>query len=83
MRAGLLLRSNCVMRVKSLDDLRPVTEAVCFFWDHPGYKWDTTLASYALLDVGGYNYQWREYESDHAKYPQRIMMGTESVPPGL
>jgi beta-galactosidase len=33
-----------------------------------------------LLDVGGYNYQWWEYENDHVKFPNRIMMGTESVP---
>lgn len=33
-----------------------------------------------MLDVGGYNYQWKEYESDHAKYPRRVMMGTESFP---
>ncbi len=78
--SGLAIAKQLRDEVKSLDDTRPVTEAICSFWDHPGYKWDTTAAAYALLDVGGYNYQWREYESDHAKYPQRIMMGTESVP---
>ena len=38
------------------------------------------MPAFALLDVGGYNYQWKEYETDHAKYPERVMMGTESVP---
>ena len=33
-----------------------------------------------MLDVGGYNYMWKEYENDHGKYPQRVMMGTESYP---
>ena len=77
---GLVIAKQLINEVKRLDDTRPVTEAICHFWDHPGYKWDTTAAAFALLDVGGYNYQWKEYETDHKKYPQRIMMGTESVP---
>ncbi len=78
--SGLVIEKNLRDEVKSIDSTRPVTEAICHFWDHPGYKWDTTAAAFALLDVGGYNYLWKEYESDHEKYPQRIMMGTESVP---
>lgn len=78
--SGLVIAKNLRDEVKRLDNTRPVTEAICFFWDHPKYKWDTTAAAYALLDVGGYNYQWREYESDHTKYPERVMMGTESFP---
>ena len=77
---GIVITKKLRDEVKRLDNTRPVTEALCFFWDHPNYKWDTTAAAYALLDVGGYNYQWQVYETDHAKYPQRIMMGTESFP---
>lgn len=77
---GLVIAKKLRDEVKHLDSTRSVTEALCFFWDHPGYKWDTTAPAFALLDVGGYNYQWREYEKDHTKYPQRIMMGTESFP---
>jgi beta-galactosidase len=77
---GLEIAKQLISEIKLLDDTRPVTEAICHFWDHPGYKWDTTAAAFALLDVGGYNYQWKEYEPDHKKFPQRIMMGTESVP---
>jgi beta-galactosidase len=29
--------------------------------------------------VGGYNYQGKEYEKDHARFPQRVMAGTEST----
>ena len=76
---GLIIAKQLIDEVKRLDDTRPVTEAICHFWDHPGYKWDTTAAAFALLEVGGYNYLWKEYENDHKKYPQRIMMGTESV----
>ncbi len=77
---GLVIAKRLINEVKSLDKTRPVTEAICSFWDHPGYKWDTTAPAFALLDVGGYNYQWKEYETDHSKYPERVMMGTESVP---
>jgi beta-galactosidase len=78
--SGLVITKMLRDEVKRLDNTRPVTEALCLFWDHAKYKWDTTAAAYALLDVGGYNYLLKEYESDHAKYPQRIMMGTESFP---
>ena len=36
--------------------------------------------AFTYLDVGGYNYEWTEYEKDHATYPDRIMVGTESFP---
>jgi beta-galactosidase len=78
--SGLAIAKNLITEIKTIDDTRPITEAICHFWDHPGYKWDTTAAAFALLDVGGYNYQWQQYEPDHEKFPQRIMMGTESVP---
>lgn len=78
--SGLVIAKKLRDEVKNFDNTRPVTEAICHFWDHPGYKWDTTAAAFALLDVGGYNYLWKEYASDHAKYPNRIIMGTESFP---
>jgi beta-galactosidase len=78
--SGLAITKKLRDEVKRLDTTRPVTEAICFFWDHPTYKWDTTAAAFALLDVGGYNYVLNEYENDHAKHPQRIIMGTESFP---
>ncbi len=78
--SGLVIAKKLRDEVKSFDTTRPVTEAICHFWDHPGYHWDTTAAAFALLDVGGYNYLWKMYASDHEKYPQRVMMGTESFP---
>ena len=66
--------------LQQLDPSRLITEAVNDPWDHPGNKWDYTAPAFALLGVGGYNYQWWEYENDHRKHPERIMMGTESVP---
>lgn len=32
-----------------------------------------------LLDVVGYNYQEAYYKTDHEKYPNRVIMGTETV----
>jgi beta-galactosidase len=76
--SGLVIAKMLIAEVKRLDTTRPVTNALCSFYDHRGYKWDTTAPAFALTDVGSYNYMWREYESDHTKYPNRIMMGTES-----
>lgn len=78
--SGLRITKQLVSIVKNLDTSRPVTEAICEFWDHKGRPWEDTAPAFALLDVGGYNYQWRRYEPDHEKYPERMMIGTESVP---
>jgi len=78
--SGLEIMKNLSAIIKKIDNTRPVTEAICFFWDHPGYKWESTIPAFAQLEVGGYNYQWREYENDHKVAPERLMMGTESFP---
>ena len=36
--------------------------------------------AFTFLDVGGYNYQLGQYERDHQKFPNRIIVGTESYP---
>ncbi|WP_109485971.1 glycoside hydrolase family 2 TIM barrel-domain containing protein [Occallatibacter savannae] len=63
-----------------LDPTRKVTAAICHAWDHPGQTWADMQPAFTYLDVGGYNYQWPQYEKDHAKYPDRTMAGTESFP---
>jgi beta-galactosidase len=78
--SGLRIAGNLISFIHGYDTTRPLTNAICNFWDHPGTSWDITAEAFKLLDVGGYNYQWQQYEPDHEKYPQRIMMGTESVP---
>lgn len=75
---GLAIEKQLVAEVKRLDNTRPVTEAICSFYDHAGYQWESTIPAFDMLDVGGYNYMRSEYESDHNKHPERIMMGTES-----
>ena len=78
--SGQRIAGQLVRVVKFLDNSRPVSAAVCLFWDHPGTDWSASAKAFASLDVAGYNYEWREYENDHKKYPERIMAGTESFP---
>jgi beta-galactosidase len=77
--SGLKITKQLVDAVKALDTSRPVTAAICKFWEQPGKKWIDSEPAFALLDVGGYNYEWRNYEPDHEKHPHRIMLGTESI----
>ncbi|MDP2890843.1 MAG: glycoside hydrolase family 2 TIM barrel-domain containing protein [Bacteroidota bacterium] len=77
--AGLLITKNLSNIIKSLDTTRPITAAICSFWDNPGKTWEYAQPALELQDVAGYNYLWREYENDHKKYPERMMIGTESL----
>jgi beta-galactosidase len=77
---GVEIAGWLVSEVKRHDSTRPVTMAVCEFWNVPGATWSQTDPAFVHLDVGGYNYQWKQYESDHQRLPQRVMMGTESFP---
>lgn len=36
--------------------------------------------AFAAVDVAGYNYAWGRYRSDARRYPDRIVLGTESMP---
>ena len=73
---GLATRKMLKARVRTLDPTRMVTEAI-----HRTPQWDEkTPAAFAELDVAGYNYVWQRYEADHQKFPNRVMIGTESYP---
>ncbi len=74
-----ILRKQLKKEVKKSDPSRLVPEAICEFWDHKGKPWSATAAAFADLDVAGYNYQWDRYEPDHLEFPDRIIIGTESV----
>ena len=78
--AGVALAARLSATAHRLDATRPVTAAICGFWDHPGWTWSNAVPAFASLDVAGYNYLEGEYGPDHAKFPQRIMVGTESYP---
>lgn len=72
---GLRIEKELLDFFHKMDNTRMVTEAIDLFQ----YEWDENAEAMALLDVGGYNYQWARYEEDHEKYPDRIMLGTESI----
>jgi beta-galactosidase len=76
--SGLRIARELIAIVKDEDRSRPVTNAICEFWEQKGRKWDDSAPAFALLDVCGYNYVTGEYEKDHAQYPGRIIAGTES-----
>jgi beta-galactosidase len=77
---GVAIGKALAAYVHKLDPTRQVTAAICAAWDHPKQTWQDMQPAFSYLDVGGYNYQWAEYEKDHATYPERTMVGTESFP---
>lgn len=77
---GIEIAGMLTAKIRNLDPTRPVTQAICSFWDNPGMDWEKhTPPAFALMDVAGYNYQHERYLSDHVLYPSRIMYGSESV----
>lgn len=76
--SGLIITKQLADAAHQLDPTRPITEALCVFWEHPGKTWEDSDKAFSLLDVGGYNYEWKHYESDHQRHPDRIMLGTET-----
>ena len=77
---GYVVAKDLCDETRRLDPTRPVTEAICNFWDQPGRPWSDTAKAFSFLDVGGYNYEAWKYESDHKLFPPRLMVGTESYP---
>ena len=65
-------------KVRELDPTRPVTQGVTSAYIH--IDWDHSEKTFEHLDIAGYNYLTHYLEGDHAKYPERVVMGTESYP---
>lgn len=61
-----------VAAVKAQDRTRPVTAALATV------KMSNVVGLPELLDAVGYNYQETRYAEDHAKYPKRIIYGSEN-----
>lgn len=74
--ARLRIGKQLADRVRALDNSRPVTMGVTGFFYPDG--WETTTPVFDLLDVCGYNYMLDEIETDHNKFPQRIIYTSES-----
>jgi beta-galactosidase len=63
--------------IRALDPTRPITSAINGSRDQ--WPWEQTDAVFSALDVGGYNYQERQYRADHERQPERVMYGSEST----
>ena len=71
---GVTLSKQLADFIRARDaSARPVTSA------YPGVS-NAADAYFAPLDVAGYNYGWDKYAADHARVPDRIIVGTESFP---
>jgi beta-galactosidase len=79
-QTGVAIAKQLHDAVKAIDTTRPVTMAIPGPYDHNLPEWQANDPAFLHLDVGGYNYQWQQYEIDHKRLPERIMMGTESFP---
>ena len=58
--------------VKDIDPSRPTTGALA------GVVMSNETAYPEAVDVVGYNYTESRYDTDHAKYPQRVIYGSEN-----
>jgi beta-galactosidase len=80
--SGVAIGRRLADIVRSEDTRRPVTNAANLLWEDPSLKgrWEANDPAFPFLDIGGYNYMWEKYESDHARHPLRVMAGLESYP---
>ena len=72
---GVEIAKQLTEHIKTLDRTRPITAAI-----NGGRGGDGLDPAFQYLDIGGYNYQVNSYESDHARHPNRVILGTESFP---
>jgi len=77
---GIAIGKDLQAFVHKLDPSRKMTAAICDPWERPNQTWQNVQPAFTYLDVGGYNYEWKAYANDHAKFPERVMVGTESFP---
>jgi beta-galactosidase len=72
---GVEIAKQMMERIRSLDPSRPITSGI-----NGGPQSQGLDPAFRYLDVGGYNYLWGNYEADHARLPNRVILGTESFP---
>lgn len=71
MRLGEIAK-RLVKVVKQYDTSRPVTAGLA------GVAMSNQTKYPFVLDIAGYNYTESLYDSDHAKYPERVIFGSEN-----
>lgn len=95
--AGYGIASRLAEGIRALDPVRPVTHALCGFWDKSAWAkqegatnhygadrldfWaDKTKVTADTLDVAGCNYMEDRVEKDLIRFPDRLILITESFP---
>lgn len=71
MRLGTIAK-RLVAVVKKYDQSRPVTAGLA------GVAMSNETEYPGVLDITGYNYTEGKYDSDHKKYPERVIYGSEN-----
>jgi beta-galactosidase len=74
--------TKLIERAKELDPTRFVTTAIAG-WNLPDEPWSNIAPLLSKMEVVGYNYATHRYESDHQRFPERVIVGTESFPRDL
>jgi beta-galactosidase len=72
MRLGAIAK-RLVAAVKKYDKSRPTTAGLA------GVAMSNETEYPGALDIVGYNYTESKYDSDHKKYPNRVIFGSENV----
>jgi beta-galactosidase len=72
MRLGAIAK-RLVAAVKKYDKSRPTTAGLA------GVAMSNETEYPGTLDITGYNYTESKYQSDHKKYPNRVIFGSENV----
>jgi beta-galactosidase len=72
MRLGVIAK-RLVAAVKKYDKSRPTTAGLA------GVAMSNETEYPGALDITGYNYTESKYQSDHEKYPNRVIYGSENV----
>lgn len=78
---GLETAQMLATEMRRLDPSRPITAGINNAWGPDVTRADgrPDQATTQFLDVAGANYKHTEYEADHARFPARVLVGTESV----
>ena len=65
-------------RIRTLDD-RPITAAIAG-WNITNNSWDSVNPIFDKLDVAGINYTQNIYRDQHTRFPNRLILSTETYP---
>lgn len=66
-------------RVRAVDPTRPVTAGICDTWEELT-TWKNADTLFEALDLRGYNYRVEAYRDDHARFPEKVIVATETSP---